>query len=300
MKKINLQWIFSLLIITVLTGCGRISSFGNGGGEEAVCVDSITDAVIAEEEVLPNMAPKQVMDKFIEEMIEVDRMMHSGDMDGAEDRFDSACSEVLIYIDRMSDDERSYAYEYWTQITKSPQIRNLDSFNFDTPTGQKFGKRIDEMRIKHDENSISLIGKMIEFTDKAGTHFILHINESEAEPGYPRNEGRCMLYPVDRDEEYSGTWKFQSKDLGMSSIRINIKDVKGYDEDWNTVDRGVDFGGAHDYHNSHYNFYPSSSSDEFYIVKGKIWPYFIQTDGFGEYEQFALTYITHTKEPSGE
>lgn len=300
MKKINLQWIFSLLIVIVLTGCGRISSFRDSGAGEEARDASIADAVIAEEEVLPYMAPKQVMDKFIEEMIEVDRMMHSGDMDGAEERFDSACSEAVMYIDCMSEEERSDAYEYWTQITKSSQIRNLDSFNFDTPTGQKFGKCIEEMRIKQDENSISLIGKMIEFTDKAGTRFILHINESEAEPGYPRNEGTCMLYPVDRDEEYSGTWKFQSKDLGMSSIRINIKDVKGYDEDWNTVDRGVDFGGAHDYHNSHYNFYPSSSSDEFYIVKGKIWPYFIQTDGFGEYEQFALSYTAHTKEPSGE
>lgn len=118
MKKINLQWIFSLLIVTVLTGCGRISSFRDSGAGEEARDTSITDAVIAEEEVFPDMTPQQVMDKFIEEMIEVDKMMHSGDMDGAEERFDSACSEAVMYIDCMSEEERSDAYEYWTQITK--------------------------------------------------------------------------------------------------------------------------------------------------------------------------------------
>lgn len=287
-----MQWIFSLLIVIALTGCGRISSFGNGGGEEAVCADSITDAVIAEEEVLPYMSPQQVMDNFIYEMIEVDRMMHSGDMDGAEERFDSACSEAVMYIDFMSDDERSEAYEYWEQITKSSQIRNLDSFNFDTPTGQKFGKCIEEMRIKHDKEIMSLFGKTIYFTDKAGIRFSLHLYESEPDS--------CILYRIDGDESYSGTWKYQGKDLGISSIKINISDVNGFDEDWNVVDRGVNFGDAYDYYCSNSRFSPNSSSGEFYIVKGKIWPWFIRSDGFGEYEQFALPYTVSDGEPSGE
>ncbi len=299
MRKINLRWIFSLLIGTALAGCGNNSSDGNASSDVAN-TDSVAPAPNTAEVALPQMSPQQVIDTFIAEMKVVDRMIFNENINGAKARFDGACSKALMYIDRMSDEERSEAYEYWAQITNSPQIRNLDSFNFDTPTGMEFAKRIEEMRIKHDENSMSLIGTLLEFTDKAGTRFILHINKSENEPGSPQNEGICLLYPVDRDEEYSGTWKFQSKDLGMSSLRIIIKDIKGFDEDWNTVDRGVDFGGAHDYHNSHYEFFPSSSSNQFYIVKGKIWPYFIETDGFNEYEQFALSYTAHTKEPSGE
>lgn len=164
-----------MLIGTALAGCGNNSSDGNASSDVAN-TDSVAPAPNPAEVALPQMSPQQVIDTFIAEMKVVDRMIFNENINGAKARFDGACSKALMYIDRMSDEERSEAYEYWAQITNSPQIRNLDSFNFDTPTGMEFAKRIEEMRIKHDENSMSLIGTLLEFTDKAGTRFILHIS----------------------------------------------------------------------------------------------------------------------------
>lgn len=289
MKKINLQWIFSLLIVTALTGCGKKSSDSNANQE----ADSSGRTYINDGEcVVPSIPPQQVIDNFIDDMKEVNNILNDKGIDKAKKKFDSACSEALLHFDCMSNEEWAEAYEYWVNVTNSPEIRNLHSFDFDTPTGEKFAKRIEDMRIEYDKKIMSLFGKTIYFTDKAGTRFSLHLYESEPDS--------CILYRIDGDESYSGTWKYQRKDLGISSIKINISDVNGFDEDWNVVDRGVNFGDAYDYYCSNSSFSPNSSSGEFYIVKGKIWPWFIRSDSFGGYEQFALPYTVSDGEPSGE
>lgn len=278
MKKTNLRWIVSLLIIVVLTGCGKKSSEGNA------------ESKVAEEEVM-DISPRQVIDNFIDEMIEIQKIISSRDINRAKKRFDRACSDALKHFDNMSDEKLAEAYEYWAEVTKNPQIRNLDSFGVDTPTGQKFAERINEMHIKNDKNINLLIGKTIKFTDKAGARFTLHIQESE--PDVPQHEGTCMLYSIEKNKSFPGTWDFQSKDLGMSSLYVKVPEANS--DFWEQKERGVNFGEAHHYHNSNHVFFPASSSGEFYIVKGKIWPYFISTDGFAGYEQFALSYTSIDK-----
>lgn len=274
-----------IAILHTLFACCIIAALAACSGNNSSATDNDGDGNMATN-ALP---PRPTIDRFIKEMVEIHNMIISLDRNDplgertVEKRFDRACSEAIEHFERMTDDERTEAYDYWVSVTKSPEIRALCSFDLDTPTGQKFAEYIDSMRITHFENMTRLIGRTLRFTDKAGTQFTLCLKDT-ADGQY---DGDCVLISAKDGSKLPGRWTIQSKDLGMTSIRINIPGTGSY---FTPKDNGVNFGDAHHYHCSHYEFFPDTSSGKFYIVKGKIWPYFISTDGFNEYEQFALTY----------
>lgn len=279
--------LFYLSVALLLVSCGSKSQTGNESSDETV-----DDSYVEAEAAVNFMTPKEIIDNYVNSVVEIDGIMARMGRDASEkeirnveDKFDRVCSEAIKRLEMLNKEERNEAYEYWAQITKNPKIRALRAFDLDTHEGQRFAKYIENMRVDNDENIIGLIGNCIEFTDKAGTGFRLHLYECEPDAS---QRGECMLYSRDLDKEFTGKWYFQSRDLGMASLNILIDDTrKGYTDE---EAKCVDFGEAHVYHNDHYQFYPGSSALHFYIVKGKIWPYFISTDGFNGYEQFSFPY----------
>lgn len=239
-----------------------------------------SDASSTEKEEL-TMPPGMYVDEFIAKMYDVYSLAMNGESRKAENTFNQACKPFLKALNSMNEEQLDDAYICWGNATRNEGVRQL--FVVDTPLARKLGEFIEKMRIAHDERIMSLFGKTLEFTDKAGNRFTIQLTDNDDRP--------CTLYSEAEGRSMSGTWKYSSRDLGASALKVSIPDARsGSDENWEYEKRGVDFADAHDYHNTYHRYMPTSSSGDFYIIKNQIWPYFISSDGYDGYRSYALPY----------
>lgn len=256
------------------------------GSKSSVGVETADSTEIS---LLP---PRQVIDSLIGEMIIINDMLYElrhtkgeDNRDAIISRFHKACSAAVYRMNALSSEDRREAYSYMAELMKKPEVYSLQSLGIETETSKEFFDIMEQLRIEISNDVISLFGKTIEFTDLAGTNYTLEIKEGES------GEGDCVA-KSSKGVTLNGRWYFGSKDTGRHAIKILLKDATlfGAETDWETVHRGVNFGDAHDYHNSKYSFYPDSPEGNFYICDGSIWPYFVSTDGFDEYKQYSFEY----------